>query len=124
VRRVLRACGFDLSMALVPFDPDAPQAARLVDLARLTPKERLDAALVRGGVERMGYQLDPYRILESPEEQGVDYILIGSLARVLVGADEVPAGVDLVFPKGRPRRHRHGHLHLRAAGPTRGAPRG
>jgi transcriptional regulator with XRE-family HTH domain len=100
VRRVLRACGFDLSMALVPFDPDAPQVARLVELSRLTPKERLDAALLRGGFERMGYPLDPYRILQDLEEQGVDYILIGSLARVLVGADEVPGGVDLVFPKG------------------------
>jgi transcriptional regulator with XRE-family HTH domain len=100
VRRVLRACGFDLSMALVPFDPDALQAARLVELSRLTPKERLDQALVRGGFEQMGYALDPYRILAGLDEQGVDYILIGSLARVLQGADEVPGGVDLVFPKG------------------------
>jgi transcriptional regulator with XRE-family HTH domain len=100
VRRVLRACGFDLSMALVPFDADAPEVARLTELSRLTPKERLDQALVRGGFEQMGYALDPYGILEDLDEQGVDYILIGSLARVLQGADEVPGGVDLVFPKG------------------------
>jgi transcriptional regulator with XRE-family HTH domain len=100
VRRVLRACGFDLSMALVPFDPEAPQATRLIELSRMTPKERLDAALVRGGFERMGYQLDPYAILEALEARRVDYILIGSLARVLQGADEFPAGVDFVFPKG------------------------
>lgn len=100
VRRVLRACGFDLSMGLIPFDPHAPQEARLTEISRLTPKERLDAALVRGGLEQLGYQLDPYRDLAGLEEQRVDYILIGSLARVLVGADEVPGGVDLVFPKG------------------------
>ena len=100
VRRVLRACGFDLSTALVPFDPDAPLVSRLVELSRLTPKERLDAALLRGGSERMGYQLDPYGILAALDEQGVNCILIGSLARVLQGADEVPGGVDLVFPRG------------------------
>ncbi len=100
VRRVLRACGFDLSMALVPFDPDAPLVSRLVELSRLTPKERLDAALLRGGAQQMGYQLDPYGVLRGLDEQGVNYILIGSLARVLQGADEVPGGVDFVFPKG------------------------
>ncbi len=63
VRRVLRACGFDLSTALVPFDPDAPLVSRLVELSRLTPKERLDAALLRGGSDQMGYQLDPYASL-------------------------------------------------------------
>lgn len=60
VRRVLRACGFDLSTALVPYDPDAPHVARLVELSRLTPKERLDAALLRGGHRRLGYTFDPY----------------------------------------------------------------
>jgi transcriptional regulator with XRE-family HTH domain len=100
VRRVLRACGFDLSMALVPFDPEAPHVSRLKELQRLTPKERLDAALVRGGLEDSGYRLDPYPILAGLADHGVEHILIGSLARVLHGADEVPGGVDLVFPKG------------------------
>ena len=59
VRRVLRACGFDLSMALVPYDPEAPEVARLVELSRLTPKERLDAALMRGGSEQLGYPVRP-----------------------------------------------------------------
>jgi len=99
VRRVLRACGFDLSTALVPFDPNAPREARLVELQRLTPKERLDAALARGGLEQTGYNLDPYPIIAALEEQRLDYILIGSVARVLQGADEVPAGVDITFPK-------------------------
>ena len=100
VRRVLRACGFDLSTALVPYDPDAPHVARLVELSRLTPKERLDAALLRGGHRRLGYTFDPYTVLGQLDEAGVEYILVGSLARVLQGADEIPEDFDLVIPKG------------------------
>jgi transcriptional regulator with XRE-family HTH domain len=99
VRRVLRACGFDLSMALLPHAPDEAQEARLAELQRLTPKERLDATLTRGGFEQMGYNLDPYAILAALEKARVDYILIGSLARVLQGADEVPAGLDLTLSR-------------------------
>ena len=47
VRRVLRACGFDLSMALVPYEPDQDREARLRDLRRLTPQERLRRMLER-----------------------------------------------------------------------------
>jgi transcriptional regulator with XRE-family HTH domain len=100
VRRVLRACGFDLSMALVPFDPDAPEVARLVELSRLTPKERLDAALLRGGYRRLGYLYDPFTLLGKLDVVGVEYILLGSLARVLQGADEIPEDYDFVVPKG------------------------
>jgi hypothetical protein len=101
---VLRACGFDLSTALVPYDPDAPQVARLVELSRLTPKERLDAALLRGGHRRLGYTFDPYTVLGQLDEAGVEYILVGSLARVLQGADEIPEDFDLVIPEGAASR--------------------
>lgn len=100
VRRVLRACGFDLSTALVPFDPRAPEVERLVELSRLTPKERLDAALMRGGSEQTGYLFDPYAVLEKLDEAGLEYILVGSLARVLQGVDEIPEELDLVIPNG------------------------
>jgi transcriptional regulator with XRE-family HTH domain len=100
VRRVIRACGFDLSMALTPYDPDAPREARLVELHNLTPKERLDAALLRAGAIQMGYYLDPYSHLANLQGKGVEFILIGSLARVLYGADEIPGSVDFTFPKG------------------------
>jgi transcriptional regulator with XRE-family HTH domain len=99
VRRVLRACGFDLSMGLVPYAPDEQQEARLAELQRLTPKERLDAALARGGLSEEGYQLDAYAILAALEEHRVEYILIGSLARILQGADEVPNGLDLTLSR-------------------------
>lgn len=100
VRRVLRACGFDLSTALVHFDPKAPEVARLVELSRLTPKERLDQALMRGGSEQSGYLFDPYALLGKLDEVGVEYIFVGSLARVLQGADEIPEELELVIPKG------------------------
>ena len=100
VRRVLQACGFDLSTALVPYDPDAPQVARLVELSRLTHKERLDQAMLRGAHRRLGYTYDPYTVLAQVDAAGVEYILVGALARVLQGADEIPENFDLVIPKG------------------------
>ncbi len=115
MRRVLRACGFDLSTALVPFDPEAPEVARLVELSRLTPKERLDRALMRGGSEQSGYLFDPYAILGKLDEAGVEYILVGALARVLQGADEMPEEVELVIPKGTRARERRRHPQLRHA---------
>ena len=45
VRRVLRACGFDLSMALVPYARDEERESRLRELQRLTPQERLHRML-------------------------------------------------------------------------------
>lgn len=48
-RRVLRACGFDLSLALVPYEPDEAREARLRTLQRLTPQERLQQMLGRLG---------------------------------------------------------------------------
>lgn len=100
VRRVLRACGFDLSTALVPYDPEAPEVARLVELSRLTPKERLDQAILAGAHRSLGFQYDPYGLLARLDEVGVEYILVGELARVLQGADEIPEEIDLVIPKG------------------------
>ena len=100
VRRVLRACGFDLSTALVPYDPDSPHVTRLVELSRLTHKERLDHAMLRGAHRRLGYTYDPYTVLRQLDEAGVQYILVGALARVLQGADEIPDDFDLAIPKG------------------------
>jgi transcriptional regulator with XRE-family HTH domain len=51
VRRVLRACGFDLSMALVPYAPDEDREARLRELQRLTPQERLHQMLEQSETE-------------------------------------------------------------------------
>ena len=49
VRRVLRACGFDLSLALVLFEPDENREARLRELQLLTPQQRVQRMLDRLG---------------------------------------------------------------------------
>jgi transcriptional regulator with XRE-family HTH domain len=41
LRRVLQACGFDLSLALVPFERDPAREERLREAQRLAPQERL-----------------------------------------------------------------------------------
>jgi transcriptional regulator with XRE-family HTH domain len=41
LRRVLQGCGFDLSLTLVPFERDPERDARIQELQRLTPQERL-----------------------------------------------------------------------------------
>lgn len=50
---------------------------------------------------RGGSTFDPYAILRELEDARVAFILIGSLARVLQGSDEVARGLDLT-PSTRP----------------------
>ena len=47
LRRVLQACGFDLSLALVPFERNPERDARIQEVGRLTPQERLRAMVDR-----------------------------------------------------------------------------
>jgi transcriptional regulator with XRE-family HTH domain len=47
LRRVLRACGFDLSLELIAYEPDEAREERLALLRRLTPQQRLAAMLER-----------------------------------------------------------------------------
>jgi transcriptional regulator with XRE-family HTH domain len=51
VRRVLHACGFDVSLSLVAYEPDEQREAGLRQLQRLTPQERLGAMLEQLGDE-------------------------------------------------------------------------
>jgi len=48
---------------------------------------------------------DPYAILGALERRRVTYIVVGSFARVVRGAEELPDGLDLV-PSGRPENLR------------------
>jgi transcriptional regulator with XRE-family HTH domain len=41
LRRLLRGCGFDLSLSLVPYVPDPEREARLDPIRGQTPQERL-----------------------------------------------------------------------------------
>jgi transcriptional regulator with XRE-family HTH domain len=45
LRELLRACGFDLDPALVPFETDREQDVRLQRTLRRSPQERLQAML-------------------------------------------------------------------------------
>jgi transcriptional regulator with XRE-family HTH domain len=45
LRELLRACGFDLELTLVPYEADNKQDARLQKLLERTPQERLQAML-------------------------------------------------------------------------------
>ena len=61
---------------------------------------------------------DPYAILAALERHRVTYILIGSFARVVRGAEELPDGVDLVVPQ-RPETFRRLEQALVDLGATR-----
>ena len=47
-------------------------------------------------------RFDPYAILHALEEERVSYVIIGGLARVLQGSDELTHGLDLT-PSPRPK---------------------
>jgi transcriptional regulator with XRE-family HTH domain len=47
VRRVLQACGYDLSLTLIPFTRDPERDARVREAQKRTPQERLRQLLVR-----------------------------------------------------------------------------
>lgn len=47
LRRVLQACGYDLSLTLIPFERDPERDARVLQAQRRTPQERLHDLLVR-----------------------------------------------------------------------------
>ena len=50
LREMLQACGYDLSMALIKYDPSP--AERLKPMQKLTPSQRVDRLLVRLQTER------------------------------------------------------------------------
>jgi transcriptional regulator with XRE-family HTH domain len=47
MRRVLQACGYDLSLTLIPFARDPERDARVREGQKRTPQERLRHLLVR-----------------------------------------------------------------------------
>jgi hypothetical protein len=60
-------------------------------------------------------RFDPYAILEALERERVTYVLIGGLARVLEGSDELTRGVDLT-PSTRPENLRRLEVALGSLG--------
>jgi hypothetical protein len=47
LRRVLQACGFDISPTVIPFERDPERDARVKEMQRLTPQERLRSLMER-----------------------------------------------------------------------------
>lgn len=97
LRRVLQACGFDLPPVLEPYEPDLKLDARIHELQRLTPQERLSKMLTRSRL----WPLDPYTMLREFEHARVSYIVIGGLARIIHGSDEITEDLDIA-PSLRP----------------------
>lgn len=58
-------------------------------------------------------RFDPYAILSALERERVSYILIGGLARVIAGSDELTRGLDLT-PRPRPENLRRLETALRS----------
>ena len=100
---LLRACGFDIPLTLQPYEPadDGP----LVALQRQSPGARLERMLARAEQEQeqgaaltepnRGSVLDPRLVLAALQRAGVSFVVIGGLARVIRGSDEVTYGVDI-----------------------------
>ena len=49
IRDLVRACGFDLELALVPYEADRQQEARLRQTLERSPQERVQAMLTARG---------------------------------------------------------------------------
>ena len=97
---LIHACGLDLPLTLVEL-PRAVDDEPLTELQRMSPERRLDRMLDGLGSKTKAMSparqpaFDPRAILASLERNGASYIIIGGLARVLRGAEEMTTGVDI-----------------------------
>jgi transcriptional regulator with XRE-family HTH domain len=98
LRRVLQACGFDLPAVLEAYAPDSELDARIEQVGRLTPQERLAQMLAS---HRRMWPLDPYVLLRELEYARVSYVVIGALARIIHGSEETTDDLDIT-PSLRP----------------------
>jgi transcriptional regulator with XRE-family HTH domain len=98
---IIAICGFELPTELVPRDESANE--RLRKNALLSPERRVQRALKTSSP---GPQFDPYAILASLERQQTAYVVIGSFARIVQGADETTDGVDIAPSLRSGNRHR------------------
>ena len=95
---LVRACGFDLPLELAPHDPSTSE--RLHKNALLSPERRVARQLQtresgRESASRRPQSFDPRGILAALERQRITYVLIGGLARVIQGSEELTHGLDL-----------------------------
>jgi transcriptional regulator with XRE-family HTH domain len=81
---IIAICGFDLPIELVPRDESANE--RLQKNALLSPERRVQRALKASSTD------SPFASLE---RQQTAYVVIGSFARIVQGAEETTEGVDI-----------------------------
>jgi transcriptional regulator with XRE-family HTH domain len=98
LRALIRACGFEFDTDIV--EPDPTVEAILAETLELTPRQRLERVLARPG------SVDPFAGLRELEGFGDRYVLIGSLAGVVRGTDEVVRGVDICADEHSPLAER------------------
>lgn len=101
LRGVLQACGFDVPPVLAPYEPDWELDTRIEPLRRLAPQERL--AKMLGSRRREPF--DPYAMLRELDAENVPYLVVGALARIIHGSDEITEGLDIT-PSLRPENLR------------------
>jgi transcriptional regulator with XRE-family HTH domain len=88
---IIAICGFELPIELMPRDESAND--RLQKNALLSPERRVQRALKASSTES---PFDPYAILACLERQQAVYVVIGSFARIVQGAEETTDGIDIV----------------------------
>lgn len=88
---VIAVCGFDLPIELTPRDDSLDE--RLQKNALLTPERRVQRALT---ASLSPSRFDPYAILAALERARANYVVVGAFARIVQGADERAAGIDIV----------------------------
>lgn len=95
---LVRVCGFELPLELVPRDDSAVE--RLRKNLLLSPERRIERILKGQGPSRTATgetpQFDPYALLAALERRRLSYVLVGSFARVIRAAEESPVGLDVV----------------------------
>lgn len=98
---IIAICGFELPTELVARDDSAND--RLQKNALLSPERRVQRALKASAPDP---PFDPYAILASLERQQTAYVVIGSFARIVQGAEETADGVDIAPSLRSDNRHR------------------
>ena len=95
---IIGICGFELPTELVPRDESASE--RLQKNALLSPERRVQRALRASSPDA---SFDPYAILASLERRHTAYVVIGSFARIVQGAEETTDSVDIAPSLRRPQ---------------------
>lgn len=87
---IIAVCGFDLPLELTPRDDSLDEHLR--KNALLSPERRVQRALRASPLHS---RFDPYAILAALERARANYVVIGAFARIVQGADETTAGIEI-----------------------------